>query len=373
MTRLRLSGPTLTANGAIEPATILVEEGRILEVQGRLDPGADIVTDGVIAPGFIDLQVNGGYGYDFTADPTTIAAVAERLPQTGVTGFLPTCITSPIENYPAWLRQATASVGKWGAQVLGFHLEGPYFSPAKIGAHNPAWIRAIEVEEALDYANSPLVRIVTLAPELPGALAAIAALRGRGVIVSAGHSNATYDEALAGFAAGIHWGTHLFNAMRDFKPRQPGLPGALLTTKIPCGLIADGVHVHPAALRLAWLAKGVAGITLVTDAMAAMGMPPGQYHLGAGQVTVDQTSARLADGTLAGSIATMLNCVRGMMAASACNLAEALLMASRSPADLLDLAHKGRVAPGCDADLVVLNANLQVSHTLVMGELAWSK
>lgn len=372
MKSLCVSGPALRVSGQIVPSTLQIEQGKIVSIEDGISNNADIVSQGVIAPGFIDLQVNGGYGEDFTDNPQAIIPVAARLPETGVTAFLPTRITSALDSYPQWLRQAeTATRMAKGAQVLGFHLEGPFFNLAKKGAHNPALVRS-EIDLAVldSYAGSPLVKIVTLAPELPGALEAIDLLCKKGILVSAGHSNATFDQAQAGFQAGIGWGTHLYNAMSEFKQREPGLPGALLTAPIACGLIADGIHVHPAALRVAWLSKGSQGITLVTDCMAAMGMAPGVYRLGtAGAVTVDHSTARLADGTLAGSIATMEQCVRLMHTLSGCSLADALIMASTTPANLLGLASKGRLAPGCDADLVVLDEELKVQATIIGGEV----
>lgn len=375
MTTLTLSGPTLLPRGEIAPTTITVHAGEITAVAPGLDAGADLVTGGVIAPGFIDLQVNGAYGCDFTLEPSSIAPVAARLPETGVTAFLPTCITSPIESYPAWLDAAQqAATDARGARVPGVHLEGIYFSPHKAGAHNPALLRPIDVDEILSrYAAHPSVRVVTLAPELPGALDAIRALAARGVVVSAGHSNATYAEAEQALAAGIRWGTHLFNAMHDLRHREPGLPAALLLSAVPVGLIVDGVHLHPAVVRMAYRLKGADGITLVTDAMAAMGNAPGIYNLGGYQVHVDETSARLPSGTLAGSILTMDGAVRTMIAHSGCSVAEALRMASATPAALLGLNKKGRIAPGCDADLVVLDGALHVEATLVGGELAYRR
>lgn len=374
MASLTLSGPTLLPDGAIRASTVAVRDGQIAEVRPGLDPAADLLTAGVIAPGFIDLQINGGYGCDFTVDPATIPHVAARLPQTGVTGFVPTCITSPIEAYTGWLEAADeAARVRQGAEALGFHLEGVYFSTLKMGAHNPAWMRPVDVDEILTrYAASPSVRIVTLAPELPGALDAIRALKARGVLVSMGHSNATFDEAQAAIDAGVGWGTHVFNAMRDLKHREPGIPGALLLSDVPVGMIVDGVHLHPAIVKMAYRLKGAPGITLVTDAMAAMGMPPGAYNLGGYSVIVDEHAARLENGTLAGSILTMDGAVRALIAQSGCTLAEALAMASRTPADLLSLAHKGRIAQGADADIVLLDPSLHVEATLVRGEVAFT-
>lgn len=371
MNSMRLSGPTLWPDGSIRESIVTVRNGRIADLQPGLETRADWVTDGVIAPGYIDLQVNGGYGCDFTIDAGSIVHVAQRLPHTGVTGFLPTCITSPIESYAGWLAAADeAAHAARGAQALGVHLEGVYFSPQRMGAHNPAYMRPVDVDEILErYAAHPSVKIVTLAPELPHALEAVRALRQRGIVASAGHTNATWAEAQAALEAGVNWGTHLFNAMHELRHREPGVAAALLLSSIPVGLIVDGVHLHPAVVQLVYRVKGASGITLVTDAMAAMGMPAGVYNLGGYDVIVDGHSARLASGTLAGSILTMDAAVRSLVAQSGCTPAEALTMATRTPADLLGLPHKGRIAPGADADLVLLDAALQVQATFVGGDL----
>jgi N-acetylglucosamine-6-phosphate deacetylase len=252
------------------------------------------------------------------------------------------------------------------------HLEGPYLSPARKGAHPPAHIRPINVAEIRAWADPSITRIVTLAPELEGALEAIRVLRQAGLVVSAGHTNATFAQAMAGFEAGINWGTHLYNAMSPFQHREPGMIGALLVTTVPCGLIVDGIHSHPATVQLAWKSKGVDRIVLVTDCMQAMGMAPGRYILGDHAVVVDDTSARLEDGTLAGSILTMDEAIRNMMTFTGCSLADAVHMATVTPARLLGLDRKGMIAPGFDADLAVLSSDNRVMHTLVDGKVVFT-
>lgn len=371
MSTLSLSGPTLLPSGSIEDATVIVRDGAIAEVRSGLDSSADLRTGGVIAPGYIDMQLNGGYGLDFTGDPETILEVSRRLPATGVTTYLPTRITSAIDTYVPWLRRAEQVLREAkGAWPAGIHLEGVYFSHRRYGAHNPDFLRAINVEEInTRYAASDAVRVVTLAPELPGALDAIRSLRARGIIVSAGHTNGTWAEAQAGIEAGINWGTHLFNAMPGPESREPQISTALLLGNVPVGMIVDGVHLHPGIVDLAYRAKGAKGITLVTDSMAAMGQGPGVYKLGIYNVIVDERCARLETGSLAGSIVTMDAEVRHMMAQTGCSLAEALTMASTNAADLLGLPNKGRIRPGADADIVVLDEGQRVLHTIIGGEV----
>jgi N-acetylglucosamine-6-phosphate deacetylase len=218
------------------------------------------------------------------------------------------------------------------------------------------------------------VRLVTLAPEQEGAEAVIRLLRRQGVVVSAGHSLASFEQAVEAFRMGVTCGTHLFNAMSALDHRSPGLAAALLAkTGIYAGLIADGIHAHPAMVSLAWKAKSPQGLVLVTDAMAALGMPAGRYLLGGYEVIVDEGSARLTDGTLAGSLLTMDAAVRNLMAFTGCTLGQAAACASLNPAALLGLKTKGRLAVGMDADLVVLDAEEKVVGTVVMGQVAFSR
>jgi N-acetylglucosamine-6-phosphate deacetylase len=368
-----LSGIVVTPDGAASEATVYLSGKMIDRITPGRDPGADLTTNGVIVPGFIDVQVNGAYGYDFTNDATSVAEVASKLPATGVTGYVPTIITSKFDAYPARLREVAEAMraNPSGAHILGVHLEGPYLSPLRKGAHPVGHIRPINVAEIRAWADPAVVRIVTLAPELEGALEAVRALRQAGLVVSAGHTNATFAQAMAGFEAGINWGTHLYNAMSPFQHREPGMIGALLVATIPCGLIVDGIHSHPATVQLAWKSKGVNRIVLVTDCMQAMGMTPGRYILGDHAVVVDETSARLEDGTLAGSILKMDEGIRNMMAFTGCGLADAVHMATTNPARLLGLDHKGAIAPGFDADLVVLSPENRVTHTLVDGKVVF--
>lgn len=375
MTLFTLAGRTLLPDGAFIESTVHVEGNRIADVRVGADTRADIVAAGWIVPGSIDLQVNGGFGFDLSVDARSVASLAAKLPATGVTSFLPTLVSAPLESYPRLLRDLEqAARMTHGTQILGVHLEGPYLNPKRAGAHNPDYLRAPAMNKIEQWAGSPNVRLVTLAPELPGALDLITHLRARGIVVSAGHSDASYAEAIAAFGSGVSWGTHLFNAMSPFAHREPGLAGALLSSDVPCGLIVDGIHAHAAAVKMAWRAKGSRGLTLVTDAMSAMGMPPGRYSLGDRSVIVDATSARLDNGTLAGSILQMDSAIRNMIAFTGCSLAEAITMASTTPARVIGVDdRKGRIAPNFDADLVVLDESLHVELTLVGGQVLYSR
>ena len=371
-----------TPDQVIENGTVLTDGDVIVAVGLANDipccTGAEEIdaTGLILAPGFIDLQLNGAFGDDFTADPGTIWRVAAKLPRFGVTAFLPTIITSPPERVAAGQTSVTGGPpeGFRGALPLGLHVEGPFLNPQKKGAHNPRHLRLPSLEAVADWLPETGVRLVTLAPELPGALEVIVALADRGVLVSEGHSTATYDQAEAGIDAGARYGTHLFNAMPALGHRDPGLPGALLTDeRAVVGFIADGVHTHPSVIKLLWQALEGTRLNLVTDAMAALGMPAGIHVLGDYEVTVDATSARLADGTLAGSILSLDQALRNLIDIAGCTLAEALPTVTTTPARAIGLdGERGRIEPGYAADMVLLTSDLHVRATISEGEVVYS-
>ncbi|MBI5876627.1 MAG: N-acetylglucosamine-6-phosphate deacetylase [Chloroflexi bacterium] len=372
MAGMTLRGQVLFADGVLRPGEVLIEGERIASVRV-----VDSAPDDIIAPGFIDLQLNGGYGEDFTANPDTIYHVAARVLQQGVTAFLPTIITAPLDVYRKAFEVLSplSLFGRSGrqARVLGLHLEGPYLSPHRSGAHNKAYLRQ-RADPRADGLLDPSVRLMTLAPELEHAMQSIRDLRARGIVASLGHSTATHDLANEAIDAGATWGTHLFNAMNPLHHREPGLLGALLAHETAMfGVIPDGVHVHPSIFKWLMRAAGPERMTIVTDAMAAAGMPPGEYPLGDRTVTVTATSARLPDGTLAGSILTMDQAVRNLVTWGACLLADALTMASTTPARLLGAEQIGRITPGAAADLAVLDETLHVRLTFVAGALLYDR
>lgn len=371
----------LTPYELIDRGTVVVENGRISHVgptSGQPSTGQVIDAAGFyLVPGFIDLQVNGGFGFNFTEDPSTIWQVASQLPQFGVTAFLPTIVTSPLETVAA--AQGVLSQGRKGAEAgatpLGLHAEGPFLNPKKKGAHNPAHLRLPDMDAVVNWSREMGVLLVTLAPELPGALSLIDKLLDQGAVVSAGHTMATYEEAQAGFAAGIRYGTHLFNAMRPAAHREPGVVGALLQNdECTVGLICDGVHVHPAMVNLAWKAKGSERLNLVSDAMTALGMPPGVYGLGDLPVTVTDRDARLADGTLAGSMTSLDQGLRNLISFTGATLQEALPTITSTPVRLMGIAdERGHLATGKVADLVLLTSDLQVQLTIINGRIVYQR
>ncbi len=367
----------ITPTAVVPDGSLLLDNGRILAA----GPGSEAAIPAetptfdasglTLAPGFIDMQFNGGFGLDFTDDPTTIWTVGAELPRYGVTAFLPTIITSPLETVRA--AQAVIAAGPppgyAGARSLGLHLEGPFLNRAKKGAHNPAHLRPPSLQDVTDWTPGNGVALVTLAPELPGALDVVRTLAGRGILVSMGHSMASYEQALAGIDAGARYGTHLFNAMTPLHHREPGLPAALmLDERVTIGIIADGVHVHPALVALAWRAAGPARVNLVTDAMAALAMPPGMYRLGDFDVDVSPECARLGDGTLAGCIMALDEALRSLIDITGCTVQEAIASVTETPARLLGREGQiGRLAPGAAADMVLLSPQRQVLATFISG------
>jgi N-acetylglucosamine-6-phosphate deacetylase len=370
-----------TPDRRLERSSIIIENGLIRAIQPAAQmhiPGEARTieaSDYLVTPGFIDLQINGAFGEDFTLNPSSLWLVGEQLPCYGVTSFLPTIITSPLETIARAQQviQNGPPENYQGAAALGLHIEGPFLNRDKKGAHNPAHLRQPSVDEFQSLGRSTGVRLVTLAPELPGAEAVIRALIERGVVVSAGHSLATFQEARAAFDLGVRYGTHLFNAMPPLSHFEPGLPGALLTDDRPwVGLITDGIHVHPAAVQIIWKAAGPRRLTLVTDAIAALGMPEGKYQIGDQEVFVHQGSARLESGVLAGSVLSLDQALRNLIDMTGCSIEEALGTITVNPARLLgEELHIGQLLPGMRADINLLTRDLEVALSICGGEVVY--
>ena len=380
MSGVLLGGCRVLIDGAlVEGVSVLIEAGRIAAVLADGSAPAGVSTHrlpqgAVLAPGLIDLQVNGGGGVQFNDDPTAEAAraIADAHRRFGVTGLLPTLITDAPALMERAIAAAVAVAGEPGSGVLGLHLEGPFISPARPGVHRGAFIRAPEeadllILEAAANRLAPARLLVTLAPEVVD-LSAVARLAAAGVIVSAGHSAADFETAAAGFAAGISAVTHLYNAMPGPAGRAPGLvAAALLAERVHCGLIADFVHVHPAMLRLALAAPAGANMFLVSDAMAVAGTSLDGFWLNGRWIRRVEGRLVDADGTLAGADTTLIACVRRGAFELGLGVERALAMASSVPAAVLGLAGEvGRIAPGLRADLVLLFRGAGGA-----GDLAW--
>jgi len=373
---------TADAGGRIlQPGYVTVAGGRVMAVAPGQPPRApDIeLPAGALLPGFVDLQVNGYFGVEFqNASADGWVKVATGLPQTGTTAVLPTFVTAPPGGLGQALRAAAAlipALPQRAARVLGVHAEGPFIAPARRGAHNEAWIAEptpAAVDDMLE-AGQEVLRLVTLAPERDGAMAAIGRLTDAGVGVSIGHSDATARQVAEAADRGARMVTHLFNALRPLHHREPGIVGqALADPRLSSGLITDMHHVAPQVCVLAFRAAP-GRICAVTDAAACAGMPPGRYLLGGEPIELprDGEPPVRADGTLAGSALRMDVGVKNMVA-SGIGLAEAVAAASRVPADLIGRPDLGRIAPGARADLAWLGDDLRTRATWIGGELVYS-
>jgi N-acetylglucosamine-6-phosphate deacetylase len=354
-------------------ARVTVDDGRVVDVAEDSAPVADVLLPvGVLVPGLVDLQVNGYYGADFVdATPEQWAEITRRLPETGVTAFVATFITEPVDAMVEALRRTAGKLSSLsgGAEVLGVHLEGPFLSERRRGAHNLAYLRDPDPDavEALLDAAPGLVRIVTLAPERRGGLDAVRRLVAAGVLVSIGHSDALGEQVYAAADAGARMVTHLFNAQRPLHHREAGVVGgALSDPRLTAGLIVDLHHVNAEACRIAF-ASAPGRIMLVTDASAPAGMPPGRYELGGEPVVLEPGHPPLReDGTIASSSLALDEGVANAVGIGV-DLLTAVEAATRIPADLLGRADLGRIEPGARADLVWLGEDLRTASTWICG------
>jgi len=353
---------------------LTIEGPRIAAIEraGAPSPGSIGDAGARIVPGLIDIQVNGAFGQDFSDPAADVDLAARGLPRFGVTGFLPTIITSPLERYLPCLRNLDRPDGV-GARVLGVHLEGPFLSPAHPGTHDPAALRAPDADLLEGWLESGSVRIVTLAPELDGALPIIERLRARGIVAALGHSDAHWAEGAAAGAAGAALGTHLFNAMRPLHHRDPALPGFLLASSLPVSVIADGIHLAPETLQLVGRVKAPDELIVITDALAGLGMPEGPYELAGRTFLSDGVVGRLADGTLSGSVLPLNRALRNLVRAGL-EPAAAVQAATANPARLLQQPGvEGVLRRGGPADAVLLDEQWEVLATVIGGELAYRR
>jgi N-acetylglucosamine-6-phosphate deacetylase len=361
--RLGVSGALVA--GEIVPGDVSVADGRV-EAVGLAGEGA-----GLAVPGFVDVQVNGFAGVDFLgASAEEHAHAAAAMAATGVTAYLPTLISAPPDAYRRALTTLAALPGG-GPRMLGAHLEGPFLSPSWPGAHPPQHLRTPDVALVDELRAVGPVATMTVAPELEGGLEFVEALAARGIVVHLGHTDADAACCHRAFNRGARALTHIHNAHRRFRPRDPGPAGvALVRPDVTVTAIVDGVHLAPETAGSAWLAARER-LCLITDAVAAAGMGDGTFVIGDREVQVDGGVSRLADGTLAGSTATLDRCVRELVALGA-TVAEAVHAATLAPARLLGRSDLGRLEPGSPADVAVLDDELQVRRTLVGGQEAFA-
>jgi N-acetylglucosamine-6-phosphate deacetylase len=330
-----------------------------------------------LMPGFIDIHTHGAYGVDFVgADADGLQKVSKFLAAHGVTGFLVTTWSASPEQIIQTIETVKSVVGnEEGASILGIHLEGPFINPTRAGSQSPKDIRPAVESEVLAYLDSGLIRLVSLAPEITENHWLIKECAVRGITTSAGHTDATYAEMQTAVDLGVRQVTHTFNGMRGFNHREPGALGAALEMKqFSCEIIADKVHVHPAAIRLLIAAKGLDKVILVTDSLSGTGMPDGTFMMQGQRVHCVNGEARLQDGTLAGSLLTMDRALRNLVEITALPISECWICSSKNAAASIGLARqKGSIRSGSDADLVLLDSNLHVVKTIVQGNVVFER
>ncbi len=369
MTRT-LAGCILTPEGFVAGTLAVADDGRIAAISGTRISGREArdSTQALLLPGFVDLHVHGGGGRDVMEGGDAAAQVARQHARHGTTAMLATTMTAPYED----LEQALRAIGdlcrdgaSGAARVLGVHLEGPYINSAKLGAQ-PDFARPVALDELRRLHALAPVRLLTVAPEVPGNLDAIEGLAAAGFRVQVGHTAGGYEDGQQALARGARGFTHLFNAMSPLHHRLPGMVGAALAHADYAEIIPDLLHVHPGAIRAAL--RCIPHLYCVTDSTAATGMPDGEYRLGRQAVTKCLGGVRLADGTLAGSTLTMDRALRNLVEVIGLELEDAARRVSTYAADFLGLGDRGRLAPGAWADIAVLDRDLQVRQVWLQGE-----
>ena len=376
---LLIKGVTVVnATERLENIDVLMVDGKIQRIAKEIQADATIIdgTGKYLLPGFIDMHIHGSVRCDaMDASDEGLHTMAASLLREGTTSFLATTMTQSPENIEA----ALAVLGDFKptlqeAEMVGVHLEGPFVSKKRAGAQPLEHITPPDMAlfRKWQQLSGHRIKEITIAPEEPGGMEAVKALHADGVVVSIGHSDATFEEVVEAVELGVSQGTHLYNQMRPFHHREPGVIGATwLLPEIKAELIADFIHSHPKAVLMAYKMKTAAGIILITDAMRAKGMPYGDYDLGGQLVHVTETGAHLPNGSLAGSVLTMDQAVRNMHQATNCSLEELVQMSSFNAAQQLQMTNKGRLVEQADADAVLLDECLTLVQTVKAGNIVY--
>ena len=365
----------------ISNGSVLIEDGMIVNIFPKsLNPehaGYEVMDGrgGLLIPGMIDIHIHGANGYDMMdGSVKSIDEVSRACIQGGVTSFLATSVSSSIEDLLLMIENVKKSFGNEpGAKIVGIHLEGPYLNKARKGMQHENYLRHPDIEEMklILGKGRELIKMVTLAPELPGGLELITFLHEKNIIPAIAHSDANYEEAKSAFKLGAHHITHCFNGMRPVHHRDPGLVvAALEDEKVSVQVIVDHIHLHPAIVKLLYKIKGPDRMILITDAMQALGLGDGIYKFGGHRVTVSKGVAKLDNGSLASSTISMNHSIKKAIR-SGITILDAITMATKTPADLLALNKKGRISEGADADLVLLTTELDVSWSMVAGNIVY--
>lgn len=366
-------------NGELTPANIYIDNQKIKSIfspniaQEKYQD-VDLIIDGqhhILIPGMIDVHIHGANNYDMMDGTTkSIQEVSKKCAETGCTGFLATSVSSSLEALLSMIKSVKKVIGnEKGAKIVGIHLEGPYLNIEKKGMQNPKYLRHPNLDEMelIFQEAENLIKMVTIAPELPGGIELIRYLTSKNVVVAIAHSNATYEEAQIAFQEGVTHITHCFNAMPGIHHRSPGLVAAALEdNNVSVQAIVDGVHLHPGIVRLMHKIKGPDRMVLTTDALQAMGVGDGDYLFGGHHVTVKDSIARLKDGTLASSTVTMNRSLK-LSTEFGISLEDSIKMSSTTPASILHLNQIGKIEAGYDADVVLLDDDYNVMATFIKG------
>ncbi|HEY4531678.1 MAG TPA: N-acetylglucosamine-6-phosphate deacetylase [Kurthia sp.] len=369
----------VNANYSIEKTDVYVVNGKIQSIEQNIDLTDLQMIDGsnqILFPGFIDMHIHGSAGVDtMDGNQESLHTMAKSLVKEGVTGFLATTMTQKLEE----IEQALRAIGSFKktedeAEILGVHIEGPFISIKRVGAQPEEYIIPPNIETFNHWQklSGGKIKEITVAPEVEGGFDFVKELAKQGIVVSIGHSDASLEEVERAVSLGAKQGTHLYNQMRPFHHRDPGVVGGtLLNNQVKTEIIVDFIHSHPKSVEFAYRLKGASHIILITDAMRAKGVPYGDYDLGGQMVHVTETGAHLPNGALAGSILTMDRAIRNMKQATNCSLEDLVAMSSYNAAQQMNLSNKGEIRVDADADFVLLSKDLIVQKTIKAGKVVY--